>query len=58
MSDRPRGLRGWQRQALDAYAAAGEPADFLVTATPGAGKTAYALTLARDLFDFERCVTA
>lgn len=51
MSDRPRGLRGWQRQALDAYAAAGEPADFLVTATPGAGKTAYALTLARGLLD-------
>jgi len=44
-------LRGWQRQALDAYAAAGEPADFLVTATPGAGKTAYALTLARGLLD-------
>ena len=51
MSDRPRGLRGWQRQALDAYATAGEPADFLVTATPGAGKTAYALTLARGLLD-------
>jgi superfamily II DNA or RNA helicase len=51
VSDRPRGLRGWQRQALDAYAAAGEPADFLVTATPGAGKTAYALTLARGLLD-------
>jgi superfamily II DNA or RNA helicase len=51
VSDRPRGLRGWQRQALDAYDAAGEPADFLVTATPGAGKTAYALTLARGLLD-------
>jgi superfamily II DNA or RNA helicase len=51
VAERPRGLRGWQREALDAYAAAGEPSDFLVTATPGAGKTAYALTLARGLLD-------
>jgi superfamily II DNA or RNA helicase len=51
VAERPRGLRSWQREALDAYAAAGEPSDFLVTATPGAGKTAYALTLARGLLD-------
>ena len=42
-----RRLRRWQDEALAAYAAAGDPADFLVTATPGAGKTAYALTPGR-----------
>ncbi len=46
-----RRLRRWQDEALAAYAAAGDPADFLVTATPGAGKTAFALTLARTLLD-------
>ncbi|MGI8868255.1 MAG: DEAD/DEAH box helicase, partial [Mycobacteriales bacterium] len=46
-----RRLRRWQQEALAAYADAGGPADFLVTATPGAGKTAFALTLARDLLD-------
>jgi superfamily II DNA or RNA helicase len=41
-------LRRWQREALAAYRA--EPRkDFLVTATPGAGKTTFALTLAVDL---------
>ncbi len=41
-------LRRWQREALAAYRA--EPhKDFLVTATPGAGKTTFALTLAVDL---------
>ena len=41
-------LRTWQVQALDRYrATAGR--DFLVTATPGAGKTAFALTAAREL---------
>ncbi len=51
MTEPTRGLRTWQREALDAYAAAGAPNDFLVTATPGAGKTAFALTLARGLLD-------
>jgi superfamily II DNA or RNA helicase len=41
-------LRLWQTQALEAYRAAGAR-DFLVTATPGAGKTTYALTLAGEL---------
>jgi superfamily II DNA or RNA helicase len=45
-------LRAWQVDALAATAAAwSEPGrqDFLVTATPGAGKTTYALALAGDL---------
>ncbi len=45
-------LRPWQREALDAYlhahAAAGRR-DFLVTATPGAGKTTFALAVADRL---------
>ncbi|MFL6139891.1 MAG: DEAD/DEAH box helicase [Frankiaceae bacterium] len=43
-----RPLRAWQRRALAAYEAAGTP-DFLVTATPGAGKTTFALALAGRL---------
>ncbi len=43
-----RPLRPWQTEALDAYDAAGAR-DFLVTATPGAGKTAFALALASRL---------
>ncbi|MCP5034795.1 MAG: DEAD/DEAH box helicase [Actinomycetia bacterium] len=39
-------LRPWQRQALDAYHEARRP-DFLAVATPGAGKTTFALTAAR-----------
>ena len=35
-SSRP--LRAWQRDALEAYFA-DRPEDFLVTATPGSGKT-------------------
>src|SRR6478609_8378892 len=38
-------LRPWQRDALDRYGT-GDLTDFLVTATPGAGKTTFALTLA------------
>ncbi|MCY7364192.1 MAG: DEAD/DEAH box helicase family protein [Frankiaceae bacterium] len=45
-SGRP--LRAWQREALQAYRDAGA-IDFLVTATPGAGKTAFALSLAGEL---------
>ncbi len=41
-------LRAWQREALDAYFAANRR-DFLVAATPGAGKTTFALTLAVEL---------
>ncbi len=39
-------LRPWQRRALDAFLASSEP-NFLAVATPGAGKTTFALTAAR-----------
>jgi superfamily II DNA or RNA helicase len=42
-------LRHWQRAALAAYEAQSPRRDFVVTATPGAGKTAFALTLAARL---------
>ncbi|AKG45268.1 DEAD/DEAH box helicase [Streptomyces xiamenensis] len=38
-------LRAWQQAAMDAYVQA-QPQDFLAVATPGAGKTTFALTLA------------
>jgi superfamily II DNA or RNA helicase len=41
-------LRAWQSEALDAYFAI-EPKDFLAAATPGAGKTTFALRLATEL---------
>jgi superfamily II DNA or RNA helicase len=41
-------LRAWQIAALDAYFARG-PRDFLAVATPGAGKTRFALDLAGRL---------
>jgi superfamily II DNA or RNA helicase len=48
----PRGagprLRRWQEEALAAYFER-EPQDFLVAATPGAGKTTFALRLAKEL---------
>jgi superfamily II DNA or RNA helicase len=42
-------LRAWQQAALRAYEAESPRRDYLVTATPGAGKTTFALTLARRL---------
>jgi superfamily II DNA or RNA helicase len=45
-SSRP--LRAWQQSALTQYEEQ-SPKDFLVTATPGAGKTTFALTLAARL---------
>jgi superfamily II DNA or RNA helicase len=42
-------LRAWQSAALEVYEAENPRRDFLVTATPGAGKTAFALTLAHRL---------
>ncbi len=39
-------LRPWQREALDTFLASAEP-NFLAVATPGAGKTTFALTAAR-----------
>jgi superfamily II DNA or RNA helicase len=43
-----RPLRAWQRSALARYLAAA-PQDFLAVATPGAGKTAFALRVASEL---------
>ena len=43
---RPQRLRDWQRRALQAYDSEGPRRDFLVTATPGSGKTTFALALA------------
>jgi superfamily II DNA or RNA helicase len=41
-------LRRWQREACHQYFR-GLPRDFLLSATPGAGKTAFALTVAAEL---------
>jgi len=41
-------LRAWQAEALDQYFE-NEPRDFLAAATPGAGKTTFALRLAVEL---------
>jgi superfamily II DNA or RNA helicase len=43
-----RRLRAWQSAALAAYSSEG-PVDFLLHATPGAGKTSFALTVAAGL---------
>jgi len=43
-------LRAWQQEALDAYQARG-PRDFLAVATPGAGKTTFALRIATELLE-------
>jgi superfamily II DNA or RNA helicase len=43
-------LRGWQREALDTYIARDKD-QFLVVATPGAGKTTFALNLAHELLE-------
>ncbi|MGX1899681.1 DEAD/DEAH box helicase, partial [Streptomyces anulatus] len=44
-------LRDWQREARERYHSrnGGENGSFLVVATPGAGKTTFALTVAQDL---------
>ena len=41
-------LRAWQAEALEQYLAE-QPRDFLAAATPGAGKTTFALRLAAEL---------
>ena len=41
-------LRAWQAEALDRYLDT-EPTDFLAVATPGAGKTTFALRVASEL---------
>ncbi len=43
-------LRAWQEAALTQYFET-HPKDFLAVATPGAGKTSFALTLAANLLD-------
>lgn len=52
MSDRVQ-LRPWQRAAFDKFAASERP-DFLAVATPGAGKTTFALACARWALANER----
>jgi superfamily II DNA or RNA helicase len=47
-SDTGLALRGWQRRALVKYLAA-QPRDFLAVATPGSGKTTFALRVAAEL---------
>lgn len=47
-------LRPWQRAALDKFKAS-EQADFLAVATPGAGKTTFALSAARFVLAQHRC---
>ena len=41
-------LRAWQQEALDLYLSSA-PRDFLAVATPGAGKTTFALRVASEL---------
>ena len=48
VEDLPAGLRAWQHAAVAKYEATPGP-DFLATATPGAGKTTFALTVAQRL---------
>ncbi|TFV59219.1 DEAD/DEAH box helicase [Mycobacterium sp. PS03-16] len=43
-------LRGWQRKALVKYLTS-QPRDFLAVATPGSGKTTFALRLAAELLN-------
>ncbi len=45
----PMRLRTWQREALDRYIA-DDPTDWLVCATPGAGKTTFTLAVAAHLW--------
>ena len=43
-------LRAWQAEAIEAYRAR-SPRDFLAVATPGAGKTTFALRIATELLE-------
>ena len=47
-------LRAWQRRALTRYLAT-KPRDFLAVATPGAGKTTFALRVAAELLADRGC---
>lgn len=44
-------LRAWQIEAKTKFDAMGRPSDFLVSATPGAGKTTFAVSLSCDLIE-------
>ncbi|CMO04377.1 DEAD/DEAH box helicase [Mycobacterium tuberculosis] len=44
-------LRGWQRRALVQYLGT-QPRDFLAVATPGSGKTSFALRIAAELLRY------
>ncbi|MEZ5215876.1 MAG: DEAD/DEAH box helicase [Ilumatobacteraceae bacterium] len=50
-------LRPWQRAAFDRFQASSE-SDYLAVATPGAGKTTFALTCARWVLGQRRCRVA
>ena len=43
-------LRAWQAEAIEHYRTA-NPRDFLAVATPGAGKTTFALRIATELLE-------
>ena len=45
-----RSLRAWQAEAIDLYRER-SPRDFLAVATPGAGKTTFALRIATELLE-------
>ena len=47
-TEQVRPLRGWQRRAMVKYLAA-QPRDFLAVATPGSGKTTFALRVVTEL---------
>ncbi len=49
-------LRAWQQEALDAYLDR-QPRDFLAVATPGSGKTTFALRVAAELLQ-QRVINA
>jgi superfamily II DNA or RNA helicase len=49
----PRGLRRWQQEAIDRWNSAGRPPHWLTEATPGSGKTTYALAVADALLRAE-----
>lgn len=51
------GLRRWQQEAARAWEDAGCPQDFLAEATPGAGKTTFALHLAQGALAARRVET-
>ena len=52
-----RRLRAWQAEAVGQYFA-DLPRDFIAVATPGAGKTTFALTVAAELLDGQELLHA